>query len=310
MNAGLRSSGPRENEVRMAEENEKAQNQKQERLRDKLRQPDSSLSRIVPFIGIAAVLALGGVTVLGVMMLDTLSRRSAHNENADDDITGELSDMSERIRKLELAQKKLESKLSFVSALANRLYASRPLTDMDKKLAKLYTLSPEELLKRGLQAERTGQERPGLYYEVLLNSHPDSRHAATAMLHLGALRTRLGDYEEAVKPLEAYLDKYGNESSYDTARVHYYLALAVTSLDRKKEAAEHFSKALAGFPKLDILRADAHFNLAETYRQLGDRKKAEAEYQAVLDEFTGDRRAADMLELTEYRLKSLKEGRE
>jgi len=284
--------------------------QKPQRLRDRLNPPDSRLSRIVPFIGIATVLALGGVTVLGVTMLDMLSRRGAYHEGAGEAPARELRDLSDRIGKLERAQRELENKLAFVSAIANRLYASKPLTETEKELAKLYALPPEELLKQGLHAERTGGEHPTRYYEVLLDNYPDSQEARNALLHLGALRARLGDCEAAVKPLESYLEKYGGESTYDTARVHYYLALAVTSLNRKKEAAEHFQKALDGFPKSDILRADGHFNLAETYRQRGDNEKAAAHDQAVLNEFAGDKRAADMIELTQYRLQSLREGRE
>jgi tetratricopeptide (TPR) repeat protein len=306
----VRGIGFLRQEVDMAEKAKQAPEQKPERLRDRLNQPDNRLARMVPFIAAAAVLALGGVTVLGVTMLDMLAKRSIHREGSDNETSRGLRDLDDRMQKLERSQKDLRKKLDFVSAIANKLYAARPLTETEKELAKLYTLPPDELLRQGLHAERTGKERPGKYYEVLLDNYPDSQHAPTALLYLGALRTRLGDYGEAVKPLRAYLDKYESISAYDTARVHYYLAMAVSSLDGKKEAAEHFSKALAGFPKADILRADAHFNLAETYRQLGDRKRAAAEYQAVLDEFAGDRRAADMIKLTEYRLKSLKEGRE
>ena len=294
----------------MTEETENTRDQKPERLRDQINLPESRMTRILPFIGLASVLALIAVTVLGVIMLDTLSKGSSYRYTADEAEVSELHDLSNRLKKLESNQKDLRRKLDFVSAMTHKLYATRPLTESEKELAKLYTLSPDELLRQGLHAERTGGDRPTRYYEVLLDSYPDCQQASTALLHLGALRTRLGDYEAAVKPLKSYLEKYENISSYDTARVHYYLALAITSLGRKKEAAEHFSKALDGFPKLDILRADAHFNLAETYRQLGEGEKAAAEYQAVLDEFTGDKRAADMIELTEYRLKSLKEGRD
>jgi len=294
----------------MTEGTENAGNQKPERLRDHLNPPENRLTRVLPFIGLASILALIAVTVLGVIMLDMLSKGKGYRHDMDETAVSELSNLSDRLEKLERTQKELRRKLDFVSAMTHKLYATRPLTKTEKELAKLYTLSPDELLRQGLHAERTGGDRPTRYYEVLLDSYPDCQQAATAMLHLGALRTRLGDCEAAVKPLKNYLDTYGSISSYDTARVHYYLALAVTSLGRKKEAAEHFRKALAGFPKMDILRADAHFNLAETYRQLGDRKRAAVEYQAVLDEFTGDKRAADMIELTEYRLKSLKEGRD
>jgi TolA-binding protein len=294
----------------MTEETENARKQKPERLRDQLNPPENRLTRVLPFIGLASVLALIAVTVLGVIMLDMLSKGSDYRHGSEEDLAAELRDLNDRLEKLEHTQKDLRRKLDFVSAMAHKLYATRPLTESEKELAKLYTLSPDELLRQGFHAERTGGDRPTRYYEVLLDSYPDCQQAATAMLHLGALRTRLGDFEAAVKPLKTYLETYGSISSYDTARVHYYLALAVTSLGRKKEAAEHFSKALAGFPKMDILRSDAHFNLAETYRQLGDKKRAASEYQAVLDEFTGDKRATDMIELTEYRLKSLKEERD
>jgi hypothetical protein len=146
---------------------------------------------LMPFLGIASLIALGTVLVLGISMLEMLAKRADKAPVQLEELRGQVQ-LSAKIKELELKQETLAASTARVAKLANELYLERPLNELDEKRIKLMKLPPAELLRQGIAALSQEGARPALYFEAILNAHPDSPEARAAMLQLGILRVRGG----------------------------------------------------------------------------------------------------------------------
>jgi TolA-binding protein len=147
---------------------------------------------LMPFLGIASLIALGTVLVLGISMLEMLAKRADKAPVQLEELRGQVSQLSAKIKELELKQETLAASTARVAKLANELYLERPLNELDEKRIRLMKLPPAELLRQGIAALSQEGARPALYFEAILNAHPDSTEAPAAMLQLGILRVRGG----------------------------------------------------------------------------------------------------------------------
>jgi tetratricopeptide (TPR) repeat protein len=278
------------------------------RLAEKIKIPASKLMLLLPILGLASLVALGTVVVLGVTMLESLVRRAESRPEFLEELTDKMVVLSENINKLELEQKTLSERIDKVTRLANELYLSRPLTELEEEKFKLSQLSPSKLLERGMADLNREDGRPVLFFEIILQTYPDSPETVKAMLQLGALRVRIGDYKGAEDILSRYLDRPEEVPAYDTAWANYYLGMAQSDMNRNEEAVAHYRIALGGFPESDIFRATIRFNLGEIYMRLGEKEKAAVQFEALLKEFCDDKRVAAMLKRAGERLRTLKDN--
>lgn len=286
-----------------------ASEQTPERLSEKIQMPSHPLMVLVPVLGLASVVALGLVVVLGVKMMNTLARQTGSGSRAGTQLQrleDDLKRLTLKVEAFQARQEALQAETEAINSLVTELYLSRPRTAREKERVRLSSYTPSQLLEAGLAALKREDGKPVPYFEALLENYQDSPQAPAAMLHLGIMRVRGADYEEASAFLRKYLKEHADPSSQDTVRTHYYLAMALNGIERWAEAAQHYETALKGFTQGDFYRATACLNLAEIYLRLGQKKKAAFHFKELLREFDGDRRAVNMLQRARERLRSLK----
>ena len=277
-----------------------------ERLPDRLGIPSNRLMVLLPVLGIASLVALGAVVVLGATMLEKLARQAESKPERLDKLTRQVEKLSDRIDSLELLQQELNERIARVDGLLSELYFARPATDDEKERAMLSKVPPAKLLELGLAALKQREGRPVPYFKAIMEEHPGSREAQPARLQLGMLWVRTGEYSSAVKLLEAYLDRPGGISTYDSARANYYLGMALSILERNDDAARHYLEALSAFPEQDFFRATGRLNLGEIYLKLGEKGKAAVQLEALIEEFGSNKRAVNMIKRARSILKSLR----
>jgi TolA-binding protein len=107
--------------------------------------------------------------------------------------------------------------------------------------------------------------------------------------------------------LSRFLDQAGDIPNYDAASANYYLGVATSCIGKDEDAIYHYRAALGGFPESDLFRVTARSNLGELYLRLGEKEKAAAQFEALLEEFEGDERAAGMLKRASEKLQPLKD---
>jgi len=93
--------------------------------------------------------------------------------------------------------------------------------------------------------------------------------------NLGTAYLYQGRTGEALEEYRLAAENAGSSDGY----VHQRLGATLLRLARYQDAIKQFRKALSKEPEL----ADAHYQLGECYRSLGDEKKAVEEYQAALE---------------------------
>lgn len=281
------------------------QDAERERLGSKINVPSSRLALLVPVLGIASLLALGAVVVLGVTMLEMLANRVAEPPDNLEDIAHQIEELDQKVRELEYAQEELRKNVLRVTKLANEMYLERPATDLEKQKVMLLRLSPAELLERGLAELNSDKGRPVPYFRVIVDRHMEAPEAQSARLQLGILQVRMGDYAQAVGLLKEYIDRPEAKTDQDKARANYYLAIARDNLGQNEEAVVYYEEALRGFAKTELFRATVHMNLGEAYLRLGRKERAAAQFKILIEEFGGDKRAANMIKHARERLLSL-----
>lgn len=85
----------------------------------------------------------------------------------------------------------------------------------------------------------------------------------------------IAEYEQAVKVLDKAIQR---DSQYE--QIFYLQGLALSKLGRIKEAQQAYTSAL----QINSSNLWVHKGIAETYYLLGNRKKAEDEYQKIIEE--------------------------
>ncbi len=119
--------------------------------------------------------------------------------------------------------------------------------------------------------ERQGKlDQARKVYEDILKAHPDNLPAANNLAMLLAKQQR--DLQRA-KALIAKLDKSGNPAYLDT------VGWVQLKLGDAKAAVENLKKAVAGAPKVAVIR----YHLAKAYLAAGNKQQAAAELKKVVD---------------------------
>jgi tetratricopeptide (TPR) repeat protein len=95
----------------------------------------------------------------------------------------------------------------------------------------------------------------------------------------------------------------------DDAQINYHIALAYSRMSRERDALPFYERAIAqGLSRDDLL--DAFVGLGNTYRCLGDYKKAIATFQRGLSRFPESRTLQIFLALTLYNTRHYEEAME
>jgi tetratricopeptide (TPR) repeat protein len=103
-----------------------------------------------------------------------------------------------------------------------------------------------------------------------------------ALLFKGNISLRLGEYDEAIKAYQAFLDKGGKEK--------FYRLFALEGIGYAYEGKKDYQKAADTYQKLagmgdKALSSDAYLGLGRCYEKLGKNKEALENYNAYLKEF-------------------------
>ena len=107
------------------------------------------------------------------------------------------------------------------------------------------------------------REEAEKFYMRVLNSGDERKELQFAWINLGMMYIDAGKMEEALAPIDRYLEIFGDDSQAGIG--HYWKGYALYSLGRTGEAAESYEKAAAINPSMDV------FNyLVNCYEKLGN----------------------------------------
>ncbi|MBI1941678.1 MAG: tetratricopeptide repeat protein [Acidobacteria bacterium] len=115
------------------------------------------------------------------------------------------------------------------------------------------------------------------YHQAVETCGSESRACAWPLMQLGFLASRRQGPAKAVE-----FFRKSAAARPDWAKPHFYLGKTLATLGDFEEARAEFEAAL----RLDELKSEYHYQLSQTYRRLGDVRKAEhhlARYQALND---------------------------
>jgi tetratricopeptide (TPR) repeat protein len=116
-------------------------------------------------------------------------------------------------------------------------------------------------------------------FDEVLSKFPRTSSGKLSLLYEGNIHLRLGEFEEAIKEYQAFLQKAGKEK--------LYRLLAMEGMGYAYEGMKDYEKALHAYQKIleigeSFQLADAYLNIGCCYEKLGKNKEALENYKAFL----------------------------
>jgi tetratricopeptide (TPR) repeat protein len=116
-------------------------------------------------------------------------------------------------------------------------------------------------------------------FNELITKFPQTSSGKFSFLYKGNIHLRLGEFEEATKSYQTFLQKGGKEK--------LYRAFAMEGLGYSYEGKKNYEKALEAYQKLlqegeGFQLANAYLNIGRCYEKLGKNKEALENYKAFL----------------------------
>jgi len=113
-------------------------------------------------------------------------------------------------------------------------------------------------------------------YNEVITKYPGTSSGKLAILSKGNIHLRLGEFDEAIKAYEIYLEKAGKE--------RLYRAFAMEGLGYSYEGKKDFEKARNAYQKViesgeSFQSANAYLGLGRCYEKLGKTKEALEHYR-------------------------------
>jgi len=116
-------------------------------------------------------------------------------------------------------------------------------------------------------------------FDEVISKFPRTASGKLSLLYKGNIHLRLGEFDEAIKSYQTFLQEIGKEKLY---RVFATEGLGYAYEGKKdyEKAVEAYEKALDMGESLQV--ANAHLNKGRCYEKLGKRKEALESYKAFL----------------------------
>ncbi len=116
-------------------------------------------------------------------------------------------------------------------------------------------------------------------FNEVITKFPKTPGGKLAVLYKGNVHFRLGEFDEAIKAYESYLEKAGKEK--------LYRAFAMEGLGYSYEGKRDYEKAINAFQKVIDLgesfqSADAYLGLGRCYEKMGKTKEALENYKSFI----------------------------
>jgi len=116
-------------------------------------------------------------------------------------------------------------------------------------------------------------------FNEILTKFPRTSSGKFSLLYKGNIQLRLGEFEEATKSYQTFLQKGGKEKLYRT--------FAMEGLGYSYEGKKDYEKALQAYQKLleegeNFQLANAYLDIGRCYEKLGKNKEALGNYKAFL----------------------------
>jgi tetratricopeptide (TPR) repeat protein len=113
-------------------------------------------------------------------------------------------------------------------------------------------------------------------FDEVIAKFPGTSAGKLSMLFRGNIRLRLGEFEEAIKSYDAFLQKTGKEK--------LYRIFALEGLGHSYEGKKDYEKALSAYQKImefgeTFQLADAYSGMGRCYEKLGKNKEALENYK-------------------------------
>ena len=117
-------------------------------------------------------------------------------------------------------------------------------------------------------------------FNEIIAKFPRTSSGKLAVLYKGNIHLRLGEFDEAIKAYEGYLEKAGKEK--------LYRAFAMEGLGYSYEGKKNYEKAIDAYQKLIDLReafqlADAHLGMGRCYEKVGKTREALEHYRSFIN---------------------------
>jgi tetratricopeptide (TPR) repeat protein len=116
-------------------------------------------------------------------------------------------------------------------------------------------------------------------FDEVAAKFPGTSSGRLALLYVGNIHLKSGDYEKAIKAYESFLEREGKEKMYR--------AFALEGLGYAYEGKKDFEKALAAYQKVTAMgegfdRTSAYFSMGRCNEKLGKNKEALENYRTYL----------------------------
>jgi tetratricopeptide (TPR) repeat protein len=116
-------------------------------------------------------------------------------------------------------------------------------------------------------------------FDEVITNFPRTSSGKLSLLYEGAIHLQLGEFEEAIKAYQTFLQKGGKEK--------LYRLFATEGLGYAYEGKKDYEKALNTFQKIvemgeSVQLADAYLNMGFCYEKLGKTKEAVDHYKSFL----------------------------
>jgi tetratricopeptide (TPR) repeat protein len=115
-------------------------------------------------------------------------------------------------------------------------------------------------------------------FDQVITKFPGTSWGKLSMLFKGNLHLRLGEFEEAIKAYDAFLQKAGKEK--------LYRIFAVEGLGYSYEGKKDYGRALSAYQKIveggSFQLADAYLGMGRCYEKLGKNREALGSYKNFL----------------------------
>jgi tetratricopeptide (TPR) repeat protein len=117
-------------------------------------------------------------------------------------------------------------------------------------------------------------------FNEILTKFPRTSPGKLAVLYKGNIHLRLGEFDEAIRAYESYLEKAGKEK--------LYRAFAMEGLGYSYEGKKNYEKAIDAYQKVIGLGetfhlADAHLGMGRCYEKAGKTREALEHYRSFIN---------------------------
>ncbi len=117
-------------------------------------------------------------------------------------------------------------------------------------------------------------------FNEIITKFPRTSSGKLAVLYKGNIHLRLGEFDEAIKAYESYLEKAGKEK--------LYRAFAMEGLGYSYEGKRDYEKAIDAYQKVIDLGeafqlADAHLGMGRCYEKVGKTREALEHYRSFIN---------------------------